>query len=288
MITLNEIAYNIKNLAYGGKNSTENNISTDQIKHWIHYHRAKLIVDNINNGILNFTSLYQQSLILLPQTAEENLNEFDFYGTSNLRKNNKQNRGGFRNQGKISFIVPEVVVLSNDAAIKEVSVTRAVFDQTNVKSSSYSSPIIIYRKSLSEMAYGNHNKFTSNDYPYYIVVRLHDSDTRTQNQGGKTKIEIYGLQKSPNNFGDLETPGGENLIYRYEADYKVIFQNPTELDDFNDETTPYPIPAQYVGDLVQRVVQVEMQVGLKTTPDIITDGLDDGLRMKASGAQVQR
>lgn len=288
MITLNEIAYNIKNLAYGGKNSLENNISTSQIKHWVHYHRAKLIVDNINNGILNFTSLYQitprtLAVGMIP-TVEENLNEFDFYGTSNLRKNSKQNRGGFRNQGKISFIVPEVVVLSNDAAIKEVSVTRAVFDQTNVKTSSYSSPIKIYRKSLSEMAHGNHNKFTSNDHPYYIVARYDDSDARTNFRGGKTKIEIYGLQKSPNHYGDLHAPGGEKLIYRYRADYSAIFQNPTEVDGFNDETTPYPIPAQYVGDLVQRVLQTEVQVELKTRADEIVDGADDNMKMRASGS----
>ena len=66
MITLNEIAYNIKNLAYGGQNSAENNISTAQIKHWIHYHRAKLIEDNINKGILSFNNLFQNFLNQLP------------------------------------------------------------------------------------------------------------------------------------------------------------------------------------------------------------------------------
>tara|TARA_Y100001973_G_scaffold106150_1_gene182372 strand:- start:4553 stop:5395 length:843 start_codon:yes stop_codon:yes gene_type:complete len=280
MITLNEIAYNIKNLAYGGKNSTENNISTSQIKHWVHYHRAKLIADNVNNGILNFTSLYQQSAVRLPQAVTNNLNEFDFYGTSNLRKNSKQNKGGFRNQGIKSFTIPEVVMLSNDAAIKEVLVSRAVWDLKNNKTSAYSSPIIIYRKSHSEMAHGNHNKFTSNDYPYYIVARYN----QIFDERGKIRIDIYGLQKSPNYFGDLETPGGENLTYRYAASYSAIFQNPTELDSFNEETTPYPIPAQYVGDLVQRVLQTEVQVELKTRADEMTDGADDNMKMRASGA----
>ena len=43
MATLNEIAYNIKNLAYGGINKEEENISTRQIKFWIHYHRAEIL-----------------------------------------------------------------------------------------------------------------------------------------------------------------------------------------------------------------------------------------------------
>ena len=32
MITLNELAYNIKNIAYGGESSDESSISTNQIK----------------------------------------------------------------------------------------------------------------------------------------------------------------------------------------------------------------------------------------------------------------
>ena len=43
MATLNEIAYNIKNLAYGGKSNTEANVTTKQIKTWIAYHRANMI-----------------------------------------------------------------------------------------------------------------------------------------------------------------------------------------------------------------------------------------------------
>ena len=74
MITLNEIAYNIRNLAYGGKNSSENNISLSQIKHWIHYHRAKLIADNINKGITNNQGLYQDMDITVGNSAQKNIN----------------------------------------------------------------------------------------------------------------------------------------------------------------------------------------------------------------------
>tara|TARA_R100001594_G_scaffold33371_1_gene61905 strand:- start:10350 stop:11339 length:990 start_codon:yes stop_codon:yes gene_type:complete len=49
MATLNEIAYNIKELMSGGNENIENNISTRQIKHWIHYHRAKIIEEKILN-----------------------------------------------------------------------------------------------------------------------------------------------------------------------------------------------------------------------------------------------
>ena len=43
MATLNEIAYNIKNLAYNGDTNEEENVGIRQIKFWIHYHRAKIL-----------------------------------------------------------------------------------------------------------------------------------------------------------------------------------------------------------------------------------------------------
>ena len=69
MITLNEIAYNIRNLAYGGKNSTENNINIEQIKHWVHYHRAKLIADNVDKGITHNNSIYQSIPLITYNSA---------------------------------------------------------------------------------------------------------------------------------------------------------------------------------------------------------------------------
>ena len=43
MITLNEIAYNIKNLVEGGISGEDSNLSIRQIKHMVDYHRANLL-----------------------------------------------------------------------------------------------------------------------------------------------------------------------------------------------------------------------------------------------------
>ena len=299
MITLNEIAYNIKNLAYGGKNSSENNISTSQIKHWVHYHRAKLIVDNINNGILNFTSLYQT---VLENTGRKLVRgpafgispeSVDFYGTNVSRKNSKQNKGDFRNSGFLYYEMPEVVMLSNDAAIKEVSVVRRIQDYQNAYSTpqaypysqfdlGYSPSIKVYRKSYSEAAYGNHNKFTNNEKPYYTIER--NASTYSPSVSGRIRLKIHGLQESPNYYGDIQSSSQHDLQYIYRTNYSAIFQNPTELEGFDEEAQPYPIPAQYVGDLIQRVIQTEVQVELKTKADEIVDGADDNMKMMASGS----
>tara|TARA_R110001632_G_scaffold193983_2_gene314974 strand:+ start:2676 stop:3401 length:726 start_codon:yes stop_codon:yes gene_type:complete len=50
MATLNEIAYNIKNIASNGRASDDFDISLSQIKLWVIYHRNKILLEVTNNG----------------------------------------------------------------------------------------------------------------------------------------------------------------------------------------------------------------------------------------------
>jgi len=49
-MTLNEIAYNIKNLAEGGYTTDDNKLSIRQIKEWVHYHRLNILESYTTNG----------------------------------------------------------------------------------------------------------------------------------------------------------------------------------------------------------------------------------------------
>tara|TARA_R100001594_G_scaffold7741_1_gene20673 strand:+ start:1278 stop:1985 length:708 start_codon:yes stop_codon:yes gene_type:complete len=49
-MTLNEIAYNIKNIVEGGAITLDSNISIRQIEAMIHYHRAQLLLKYTDNG----------------------------------------------------------------------------------------------------------------------------------------------------------------------------------------------------------------------------------------------
>jgi len=49
-MTLNEIAYNIKNIVEGGVAGEDSNLSLTQIKHMIHYHRATLLTKYTDSG----------------------------------------------------------------------------------------------------------------------------------------------------------------------------------------------------------------------------------------------
>jgi hypothetical protein len=63
MATLNEIAYNIKNIVEGGVGTDDSNLSMRQIKFLIHSTRANLLVKYTNNGRLTSESIYQIDLI---------------------------------------------------------------------------------------------------------------------------------------------------------------------------------------------------------------------------------
>jgi len=59
MATLNEIAYNIKNIVEGGVGSDDSNLSTRQIKQMIHVKRAELLVKYTDNGRKTSDVCYQ-------------------------------------------------------------------------------------------------------------------------------------------------------------------------------------------------------------------------------------
>lgn len=46
MPTLNEIVYNIRNIARGGISTDDDTISNEQIKFWVRYHRARLVLES--------------------------------------------------------------------------------------------------------------------------------------------------------------------------------------------------------------------------------------------------
>ena len=364
MITLNEIAYNIKNLAYGGNTSTENSISLRQIKHWIHYHRAKLIADNIDKGITNNEALYQpMSLTLRNSTSGAARNFYDAWDAydidssltiptvsgaflSNHPKNesdvghrlngewlahsslsidntgdeqsytdaksrsfygdeisSSQIRGDFRNFGSHNFWTPRPLQLKNDQGIKNVGLERQIHfpddpatPQNEQGYGYHKKGIKLYRKE-----YGNfdeYNKFTDHGKPYYIQGTT--KINRDDGYANYNYIGFRGLQVSPNYHGGLNIPGNKKVFWKYKASAYMILENPIEIDmmwgwwyenkiDWDDATTPYPIPMEYVSDLIQRVIQVEMQTELKTVPDVVNDGMDDLIKLKTKGgAQVQR
>tara|TARA_R100000900_G_scaffold99886_2_gene77233 strand:+ start:1842 stop:2726 length:885 start_codon:yes stop_codon:yes gene_type:complete len=278
----------------------EGQITLRQIKFWIHYNRAKLIQENVSKGILSNNNLYQRANVMRRPITYENHESFvnnpignftkdylDFYG----RKISKtQNRGDWRNLGYVPLNIPEIISIPNDAGIT-VSMSRRVLDVTNMHQSPQPPKMIaLYRKSIADKNFGDFNKFTKNDKPYYTIEKqmsLHNPQLpntvkNAYSFNGNTLLMINGLQISPNNYGDLEVPAGELIDFQYRFFINFILQDPTQIEEdlgglwshegggegqlqkFDDDTTPYPIPAEHVKDLIERVLQTEGSVSLKT------------------------
>jgi hypothetical protein len=72
MATLNEIAYNIKNIVEGGVGSDDSNLSNRQIKHMIHVKRAELLVKYTDNGRKTSEASYQIDSVV-PSASGANL-----------------------------------------------------------------------------------------------------------------------------------------------------------------------------------------------------------------------
>jgi len=63
MATLNEIAYNIKNIVEGGVASDDSNLSMRQIKYMIHAKRAEILLKYTDNGRKTSEAMYQIDVI---------------------------------------------------------------------------------------------------------------------------------------------------------------------------------------------------------------------------------
>ena len=113
-------------------------------------------------------------------------------------------------------------------------------------------------------------------------------------------ITFRGLQVSPNYHGNLNTPTNKKLFWKYRGYATMILEDPTKIDmmyafahnpvknEYDDANTPYPIPMEYVSQLIQRVIQIEIKAELTTQSDMVTDGLDDNLKRQTGGSQVQK
>ena len=332
MITLDQLADNILGMMYPNTLTLEGSIPMRQVKMWIHYHRAKLIADNINKGNLNHNGIYQNILLntrpLDDSDVEAYVKSWDNYEDgitasppsfpttgylSNLAvwgdnklvgdfnafssislggvassylstdrvidfKRQSQYgdivaespsgvRGDWRNIGYDNFKIPKLISLDKNIAVEQVSLARKIIHKEEI-SGNYNSqfmPVSLYHKSSTERKFGNYNKFTRNDKPYYTIW----SDGDKYNKDN-SMIKLGGLLVSPQYHGGVASWNDLETYFGYAGSTNALLSNPTDiqnyerLSDWSDKESAYPIPMEYVSDLVQRVVQQEFSTSLKT------------------------
>ena len=195
-------------------------------------------------------------------------------------------------------------MLKNYASIKDILLLRAThhpsdtmdYTTADLEGGYMHAPITVAIKTTDESKNSHFNRFTDNNKPYAILKR---SLSFSHQNPGEMIIGLFGLQVSPNYHGNSSTPGVQKVFWKYNSTMKAIFSDPTKItqprvglvfnsDPYDDSSYPYPIPMEYVKELIERVLQVEMQTVLKTLPDSVDDNTDTTKKMTSRGPQVQR
>ena len=173
-----------------------------------------------------------------------------------------QLKGDFRNIGYAEFKIPNLLMLDRNKAVKKISISRKLHHTmgTSEELNNQYAPVSLYYKTQDDEAFGNYNKFTRNDKSYYVLDKI----------GNYTDhVRIGGLQVSPNYHGGLHNYVAEETYWIYIGEMQAILSDPTSIKDFernsewNDNTSPYPIPSEYVSELMQRVIQQETSMSLQ-------------------------
>jgi hypothetical protein len=298
MATLNEIAYNIKNLAYNGDTNEEENIGIRQIKFWIHYHRAKIIKELAREGkgipqeclqryvfdedehyqyqnnsdfytyASGLTNYQPEDLIAsskrtlsLASAGGAGIYTSEFYGNDYY----PQDRGGQADEmGEIILILPEILNIDG-YGVKNLKINRRKATIAGAGHNVNHIDIPITDKTIS-VRHG-YSRFGKKSITSFI-----------ENSASQQLLVIRNLQsvyRQSNQQDDI----GEPILYRATAN--LLLSNPTDYKQWNNDDDMYPFPDYLVSDLTREVMQ-EMQIALNTQPDMVTDGYD------TTRAQVQQ
>jgi hypothetical protein len=309
MATLNDIAYNIKELMSGGDTNIENSISVRQIKHWIHYHRAKIIEEKILAGApINRRWVQPISSYLLNIS-----NEYDLHGNVSIAINDEdfiRNRGFANNEyygenylpgNEFEYFIrqikiPSTINVGNHDGLTNIRIKKRIAEVSRAASTTrtmppepistsygqWSSWDKISPKTIDEAQFAWANKFTKIKNPYVVPY--------VDNQG--TVLEVAGLRAYPKK-NDITRE------YQYFMEIYGILQDPTKsrffagriagvmtFNDYTDSNSIYPISDVDLPLLVSRVAEIEMNLILKTPIDLTEDNVDTS-KISMGGGQQQ-
>ena len=288
MATLNEIVYNIKSIANGGNSNTEQDLSSRQVKFWVHYHRARLLRQLAANGrqlpsicFQNFnarqsmdyftgdsnweayqtanTSNSSEILVLSNRTADLSNYTFnlaitfneDFYGRDFQNLDVYEDTDEY---GRLIFKYPQLLNINNNFGIKEL---RVKYAQSSLNQNHSTIPVPVVSK--EEVLNKKYNRFSASIAPAAYT------DMYSEPTG-----QVLIIQQLRSMFRESIGSYIEPIQYRVYAN--VCLQNPTKLPGWTDDDI-YPIPQYLVQDLTQSVLQ-ELQAQLAVPNDRISDNAD--------------
>ena len=283
MATLNEIAYNIKELMSGGDEKLENNIDTRQIKYWVHYHRARIIEEKLKSR-QPIDRRYIQPIA--SERIEYSVKE-ELYGNQSSLSNSVVDSYGFAlndyngvdwNEGKQfntfskHVSIPSTINVGNIDGVTDIRLRKRVIGSSggNTIFGRWTGWKKLTIKSKDDVKFAWANKFTKTLEPYALLY----TDLNNLN------LEISGLR--------YQVVENDNTnIYDYWVDVWGILTDPTQAkkvqsvssgettyENFSHSSSYYPIAEEDIPLLNSRVAEVEMNLVLKTPNDLVEDNVD--------------
>lgn len=290
MASLNEIAYNLKNLMYGGSSTTgEESIGIRQIKFWIHYHRAQLIKEESMSGKGVNHAFFQELLIRRPMDrfigipeweayvdANSNASEMlvyslrtanaaglsgppihyrDYYGRDSYDYHTNEETADY---GNIQINLPDLIH-ADGYGIKNLRLRKSQL-QYNQNTSNIDVPIVSYNEGTNK----KYNRFTSKSPAAYI-------------QSAAENIDVLTITNLKSVLHNTASGYGSPIQYRIYAN--ALYSDPTKYSGQNtgiawNDDMQYPIPETSIPELNRRVLGQEMGVALQTKDDRIDDNID--------------
>ena len=275
MATLNELAYNIKNIAYGGNTNTEQNVSTQQIKFWIHYYRAQILGEMIADGRGVPIDCYQRLSLTQADDQETNADWKDYHDTHTESS---------------SYIIPFSGRTATDAGLTKfygaVTETQDTDALELTHSYLFEEPLDygIIRLRIPHLVTNNskHGLGTVRA----VAINYNDYASR---RGGidvsvVTRDEYY--HKKHNRFthstptAHIFISGGKVVLTvdtvprSYIIVAHALLKNPTENNSWTNDDLEYPLPQEMISELNRRILSAEMQASLTSLNDSITDNAD--------------
>jgi len=295
MATLNQIAYNIKELMSGGDEKHEQKISTRQIKHWIHYHRAKIITDKLSSGEIvdrryiqpMFSGLIEledkHDMLGNVNILDNSIEESESFGWSNNDYSGTDYHEGTEfNRFSVTVTLPHTLNVGTNDGLTDIRLKKRIklADESVGRWMGWNKLPI---KSKDNAAFDWANKFNKTNKPYAIVYNnmkiANDLDSSYISDNGRKEmaLEVSGLRYQT-------TENDSSQIYQYWVDVWGILTDPTKAQKiydsggghtlygpFDDSISHYPITEEDLPLLISRVAEVEMTLLLKTPEDLIED-----------------
>ena len=300
MATLNEIVYNIKNIAAAGSSNSESDISNRQIKAWVHYYRAEILKEMSANGkklsylcyqsvnpvhssdvywgindwktyVESVTDTNRQMVVSSDRTwilagvthNTASIYQYeDFYGRDFY--NDSQTRSENGDYGHLKFYVPNLLHVNGNG----VSSLRVRESLENFKNQH--GYIDIPFVSKDEYANKKHNRFTSKSPAAYLQKYA----------DGREVLTIGRLRSYA-----IDPVGSPYKSMKYIVYADLLLSNPTEAPDWNDDMF-YPFPDDLIPELNKKIFTMEMSLTLQGRADKVSDNADT-TKFNQSQAQTQ-